>query len=118
MSATREDRLDGKASLPRKRAYRETPEVAAGVARMIRSIGSRCADDDPDTLVLLRELEAALDEAWRVAIAGMRQAGHSDRVIAGELGVTRQAVEQRWPRERARGRNGSGATRRPGKGER
>lgn len=84
-----------------KRGYRETPDIASGVARMIRSIGSRCAGDDPDTLVLLRELDGALEEAWAVAIAGMRDSGHSDRVIAGELGVTRQAVEQRWPRRRA-----------------
>lgn len=69
---------------------------------MIRAIGARCAEDDPDTLVLLRELETALEQAWAVAIAGMRSSGHSDRVIAGELGVTRQAVEQRWPRRRAR----------------
>lgn len=71
---------------------------------MIRALGQRCADDDPDTLILLREIEAELEQAWRVAVEGMRAAGHSDRVIAGELGVTRQAVEKRWPRARARRR--------------
>jgi hypothetical protein len=90
----------GKAALPPKRSYRETPDVASAVARMIRSIGVRCAGDDPDTLILLRELEQALEHAWATAIEGMRASGHSDRVIAGELGVTRQAVEQRWPRAR------------------
>lgn len=102
----RQLRFGGKEALPRKRSYRETPELTSAVARMIRAIGARCAEDDADTLLLLRELETALEQAWATAIAGMRAAGHSDRVIAGELGVTRQAVEQRWPRARARRRAG------------
>lgn len=98
----RQLRLGGNPGLPRKRPYRETPEMVAMAVRVIHAIGVRCADDDPDTVVLLRELEQALEQAWSTAIAGMRAAGHSDRVIARELGVTRQAVEKRWPRSRRR----------------
>jgi hypothetical protein len=89
----------GKAGLParprRKRprrnyvGYRETPDVVAATRRLIRAIGKRIGEEDPDDLELLRRLEAEVDEAWRVALAGQRRAGFSDGDIARALGRTR-----------------------------
>jgi hypothetical protein len=86
---------------PRRRAsrYRETPDYADAVGRLIAAFGKRVADGDPDELLLLRSLGEAVRQAEAVAVAGLREQGHSDQVIANELGCSRQAVEQRWPRE-------------------
>jgi hypothetical protein len=93
-------RFGGKAALPPKRpqAYRETPDVADAVCRLIRAIGKRIATEDPPDLLLLVELEQEVRQAWQVAVAGLRRSGATDREIGQVLGTTRQAVEQRWPR--------------------
>lgn len=89
----------GKATLPPKRRYRETPEVVAATRRLISVVGKRVATEDADDLKLLLELEQELRHAWANAILGLRRTGFTDREIGQALGTTRQAVEQRWPRE-------------------
>jgi hypothetical protein len=90
----------GKVALPRKRRqYRETPDLTDAARRLIRSIGKRIATEDPESLELLLALDADLREAWRTAITGLRSSGFLDREIGQVLGCSRQAVEQRWPRE-------------------
>ena len=78
-------------------AFRETPEVAAATARMIKAIGRRVGEEDPTSITNLQTLQNALDEAWRNAIAEHRRQDIPDREIAAILGVTRQAVQWRWP---------------------
>lgn len=92
----------GKAALPHtpSRTYRETSDVTAAVARLIRSLGNRIATEDPEALAHLRELQTVLRDAWATAVAGIRDSGATDSTIGDALGITRQAVEQRWPRER------------------
>jgi hypothetical protein len=92
--------LDGKAALPPKRPqpYRETPDVTDAIRRLIRALGKRISTEDPESLELLAALDVELRVAWRVAIAGLRRSGFTDREIGQVLGTTRQAVEQRWPR--------------------
>jgi hypothetical protein len=90
--------MRGKATLPRKRRYTETAEFAGAAARMVKRLGIRLSMEDPDYLVFLVALDEKLEEAWRVAIAGQRGAKFTDREIGAQLGITRQAVEQRWPR--------------------
>lgn len=95
--------MTGKAGLPVKRrqqrpAYRETPDVAEAVERLILAVARRVATEDPEDLVHLRRLEEAVARGWRIAIDGQRHT-FSDREIADALGVTRPAVTQRWPRE-------------------
>ena len=92
--------LAGKPALPvnHRQRYRETPDVAAAVERLILTVGRRLAWEDPEGLTLLRRLAEAVGEAWRIAIAGQR-CTFSDRQIADALGVTRPAVTQRWPRD-------------------
>jgi hypothetical protein len=94
----RRDRLEGKVGLPPRRRYRETPEVVAAIRRLVRAMGKRIAEEDPESLLLLRELEQEVRRAWQVAIEGIRHSGATDREIGEVLGTTRQAVEQRWPR--------------------
>jgi hypothetical protein len=96
-----ERRSSGKLTLPAKRPrrpYRESQDVASGARRLVRALGRRLAEEDLDALELLLGLELELAQAWAVAVAGLRLTGASDRDIGAALGVTRQAVEQRWPR--------------------
>lgn len=82
----------------RRFAYRETPDVAAAVVRLVTAIGRRVADGDPEDLPELVRVEQALAEAFRAGVAGLRAAGRSDSEIGAQLGVSKQAVAQRWPR--------------------
>jgi hypothetical protein len=75
-------------------------KYAGMVRRIVRAYGRRIADSDPDDLALILSVRAELDEAIAVAVAGMREAGFSWAEIARPLGMTRQAAQQRWGRER------------------
>ena len=77
---------------------RETEDVARGAIRMVRAVGSRVGQEDPDGLEYLNIVRDALDSAMRVAVEGLREGGHTDKAIGEALGMTRQAVQQRWPR--------------------
>lgn len=81
--------------------HRPDSDVAAATARLVRAVGARAAQSDPDSAALLLELEEALALAWRTAVDGWRTAGITDGQIAEPLGVTKQAVAQRWPRRSA-----------------
>lgn len=65
---------------------------------MIRALGRRFASADPDTARYLSLIRSELDEAHAQAVAGWRRFGFSDSQIGRELGITKQAVQQRWPR--------------------
>ena len=80
------------------RSYRETPDVVAAANRLIGAVGKRVALEDPEDLLHLIRLEAELDDAFRVAVAGLRETGYSDGAIGAVFGITKQAVQQRWPR--------------------
>jgi hypothetical protein len=82
----------------RRQATREAPELAASARRLVVALGRRVADGDPDGLRLLADLRAAVGAAEQAAVAGLRRQGHSDGTIGAELGISKQAVRQRWPR--------------------
>lgn len=91
-------------ALTRKRAtsgptHRDSDDLAAGIARQLRALAKRLAEQDADSLALVRDLQRELDAVWGVAVAGMRRSGHTDREIGLALGVSKQAVHQRWPRQ-------------------
>jgi hypothetical protein len=102
MTPQPQDDLSDNPGLSKKRSYRETPDVASALIRLIRSTGKRIATEDPESLVFLHEMEEELRNAWAVAIAGIRSTGATDRDIGLALGVTKQAVAQRWPRHELR----------------
>jgi hypothetical protein len=87
-----------KPALTRKRSRRhvENDEYAAFTRRVLRAYGRRIAGGDIDAIGdldgLLGEVEAALSRA----VSGLRDNGYSLAEIGLRLGVTRQAVHQRW----------------------
>jgi hypothetical protein len=85
----------------RPREPRSDEELVDAVLRMLRAIGRRASTADPDGARLLRLVDEELAEAWSVAVAGWRDVGFSDTQIGREMGVTKQAVQQRFPRDRA-----------------
>jgi hypothetical protein len=81
----------------RWRVPRDTADVAGAACRLIAVTGTRIAGEDPDRLRHLIEIENELRIAWEVAVDGLRR-NWPDAEIGAELGVTKQAVQQRWPR--------------------
>lgn len=81
----------------RKRAPRETPEIAQGLRRQVESLGRRVGDtgDPVDLLEIVRVQEAA-EAALRDAVARQRAEGFSWSMIADGLGVSKAAVIQRF----------------------
>lgn len=79
----------------RAKRYRETPEVAAGAARMIRAVGARAAGD-VDALPLLVDLGEEVERELRRAVAGVRRRGWSWTDVGRVLGTTRQAAQSRF----------------------
>ena len=72
--------------------------MTAAVCRIVTAIGKRVAEEDPDDLAFLLDLDRALREAWATAVAGLRESEFTDADIGRVLGTTKQAVQQRWPR--------------------
>lgn len=82
-----------------RRSHVETADYAAMLRRMVRAYGKRIADGDPSDLAAAVELAAELNDTIGRAVAGMRdEAGFSWAELAVELGVSRQAAQQRWGR--------------------
>ena len=88
----RQARLD----TPRPRAVVENDEYAAFLRRAIRAFGRRIAAGDIDALGDAALLSRQLDITIKTAITGLRQRGYSWADIGLQLGVTRQAAQQRW----------------------
>jgi len=80
----------------RSRGEVENPDYAAFASRIIRAHGRRIADGDIDSLPDLLRLATELDTATQHAVNGLRAFGYSWGEIAGRLGTTRQAIQQRW----------------------
>ena len=74
----------------------ETPEYADMMARLVRRYGERVADGDPVDLTRLREVQDSFDDALRVAVRGLHDAGFSWGEIGAALGTTRQAAFMRF----------------------
>jgi len=91
-------RLGDNHRLSPRRRYRETPDVAKGVGRIVLAVGKRVATEDPADLRYLALLEQRLNQAWDIAIDGLRTTGYTDGEIGSVLGITKQAVQKRWPR--------------------
>ena len=78
-------------------------ELAEAIVRMTRALGRRCAGADPDSAAYLRLVRDELAAAEAEAVKGWRVLGFSHADIGRELGVTKQAVQKRWPREHGEG---------------
>ena len=75
--------------------YRESAELAGAVRRMVRALVRRASEGDTMALEELFTLERETGESTNEAIRGLHSFGYSYGELAGELGVTRQAVRPR-----------------------
>lgn len=80
----------------RRRTVAENDEYAAFLRRAIRAFGRRIASGDIDALADAAFLSDQLDAAIKTAIKGLRERDYSWADIGRQLGVTRQAAQQRW----------------------
>lgn len=76
----------------------EALDMAAFNRRIMRGMVRRAAEGDRDVLVALAQTQVDLDAAMRDAIAALRDKGCSWADVARELGITRQAAQQRYGR--------------------
>jgi hypothetical protein len=74
----------------------ENDEYAAFVRRIVRAYARRIAAGDVEALADMVALSSYLDDAISEAVTGLRAHGYSWQEIAARLGITRQAVQQRW----------------------
>jgi hypothetical protein len=96
---------------------REPPENAAYAefaSRIVCRFAKRVGEGDIDALPDLLALRDQLDRQTAEAVAALRAAPHyySAAQIADRIGVTRQAVTQRWPDTAARKPGGQPVDRR------
>jgi hypothetical protein len=84
--------------LTRKRRpkFVENDEYAAFLRRVIRAFGRRIAAGDIDALADAAFLADQLDTVIKSAVTGLRSRGYSWADIGRQLGVTRQAAQQRF----------------------
>ena len=80
----------------RRKRVVENDEYAAFAHRVILAHSRRVAAGDIDALTAMATLADDLDTAIRDAITGLRQRGYSWADIGTQLGITRQAAQQRW----------------------
>lgn len=78
---------------------KDNREFAAFSRRIMRAYARRVATADPAALVELMKLRADVDEAIAAAVAGLRAEGFSWAEIGREVGMTRQAAQQRFGRQ-------------------
>ena len=71
-------------------------EFAGFVHRVLRAHARRIAAGDVEALVDLVQLSAGVDQAIADAVVGLREFGYSWSEIAGRLGISKQAAQQRW----------------------
>lgn len=78
---------------------RDADEIAEGIARLLDGMGRRAEAGDLDAAAVLYDLtERRGPRLLRAGVAGLRAAGYSDPEIAAGLGVTRQAIGERFGR--------------------
>jgi hypothetical protein len=71
-------------------------EYAAFVRRILRAYARRVGDGDVEALAVMLDLAEEIDTAIAEAVKDLRACGYSWAEIGSRLGITRQAVQQRW----------------------
>jgi len=102
----RRDEREHQAALKRQRKtdnrthgnYDESDLARRNLA-IVTSQGKRARDGNLDALEALSQLRKHSDDWLAQAVSGCRERGYSDHDIALALGVSRQAVSQRYPRQ-------------------
>lgn len=82
--------------MTRRRTY-EAPDMGAFVGRTLRAMVKRAAEGDQEVLSVLRDLAPVLDQALVDSARTLHDdRGYSWAFIGNELGMTRQAAQQRF----------------------
>lgn len=84
----------------RPKRYRETPEYAAMLRRLLRGYRRRVAVGDIDQLPEMAAMATEVDEMIRDSVASLIDRGYSYTDVAARLGITRQAAWQRFGRKK------------------
>jgi hypothetical protein len=95
-AATRQATVNKPLTPNRTRPAVENPEYAAFARRVLRACARRIATGDIESLTLMAELADTIDASIQDAVTGLRACGYSWAEIGSRLGITRQAVQQRW----------------------
>lgn len=74
----------------------EAPELGGAAKRMMRALARRACEGDTEALEQLESLQEEVQVHMHNAVMGLRRKGHSWAYIAGVLGVSRQAAQQRF----------------------
>jgi hypothetical protein len=90
-------------TLNRARRVVQNDEYAAFARRILAAYARRVADGDIAAITDLAALADETDAAIGRAVTGLRGFGYSWAEIGARLGVTRQAAQQRWGTQPARG---------------
>lgn len=98
LAAVAEKKRQRKADDQRNANYDEDSLTRRNLA-VIASQGERARSGNLDALTGLGQVRDYVDTRIRVAVEGCRAEGYSDAVIAETLGITRQAVGQRYGRK-------------------
>ena len=80
----------------RRKRQVENDEYGEFVRRVLRAYARRIANGDIDALRALNDISDDVENALGRAVVGLRMLGYSWTEIGARLGVSRQAVHQRW----------------------
>ena len=81
-----------------RKKERGAPDYAGYISNLVARMGTRAASD-LEVLSQLAEMTGVITRALAAAVEGCRAEGHSDAGIGQALGITRQAVGKRFPRQ-------------------
>jgi DNA invertase Pin-like site-specific DNA recombinase len=82
----------------RRKQQVENDDYAAFVRRVLRAYARRVAKGDIDAIAGMVAVSRELDTLIGEAVDGLRAKGYSLADIGRRLGVSRQAVHERWGR--------------------
>lgn len=82
--------------MTRRKRDKSPAEFIGAVRALIASSGRRVAESDPPDLAQLVQLQAAVQDAIRTAVAGQRHQGITWDWIAKETGTSIPAAIQKW----------------------
>ncbi len=80
----------------RRRDVVENDAYAAFTRRVLRAYARRVGAGDVEALTAMVALSHDIDRAVHHAVTGLRGFGYSWAEIGTRLGISRQAVQQRW----------------------
>ena len=82
--------------MTRGRPPAENDEFAAMARRVMSAMIKRAANGDPEDLALVRQVIDSAEASLVIAVAGLREQGHSWTQVGEALGMTKQSAWERF----------------------